>query len=172
MESFLDFQPLTPQLASIAVPTMILNGEFDFLTPRALHETLRVQIPDSALVIIPHAYHAFTLEKAGADRRPARALRRRRTGRTLARQQGGLDRARRGRRRARPLPRRLRSSARHSRAEDAGMSAFFGPLDSEGRVPHGQQTRVAAFLISAHGALARHFALALPAKLEAAWQTN
>ncbi len=63
MESFLDFEPLTPQLASISVPTMILNGEFDFLTPRALHETLRVHIPDSALVIIPHAYHAFTLEK-------------------------------------------------------------------------------------------------------------
>jgi pimeloyl-ACP methyl ester carboxylesterase len=64
MESFLDFEPLTPQLSSIAVPTMILNGEFDFLTPRALHETLRVGIPDSSLVIIPRAYHAFTLEKA------------------------------------------------------------------------------------------------------------
>jgi pimeloyl-ACP methyl ester carboxylesterase len=63
MESFLDFQPLTPQLAQIGVPTMILNGEFDFLTPRALHETLRVMIPDSSLVIIPRAYHAFTLEK-------------------------------------------------------------------------------------------------------------
>ena len=63
MESFLDFKPLTPQLSSISVPTMILNGEFDFLTPRALHETLRLQIPDSALVIIPRAYHAFTLEK-------------------------------------------------------------------------------------------------------------
>ena len=63
MESFLDFQPLTPQLPQIGVPTMILNGEFDFLTPRALHETLRVHIPDSSLVIIPRAYHAFTLEK-------------------------------------------------------------------------------------------------------------
>lgn len=63
MESFLDFRPLTPQLPSIAVPTMILNGEYDFLTPRALHETLRMQIPNSALVIIPRAYHAFTLEK-------------------------------------------------------------------------------------------------------------
>jgi 3-oxoadipate enol-lactonase len=63
MESFLDFKPLTPQLSSISVPTLILNGEFDFLTPRPLHETLRVQIPDSALVIIPRAYHAFTLEK-------------------------------------------------------------------------------------------------------------
>jgi pimeloyl-ACP methyl ester carboxylesterase len=63
MESFLDFEPLTPQLSAITVPTLILNGEFDFLTPRSLHETLRVHIPDSALVIIPHAYHAFTLEK-------------------------------------------------------------------------------------------------------------
>lgn len=63
MESFLDFQPLTPQLASIGSPTMILNGEFDFLTPRALHETLRVHIPNSSLVIVPRAYHAFTLEK-------------------------------------------------------------------------------------------------------------
>jgi 3-oxoadipate enol-lactonase len=63
MESFLDFKPLTPQLSSIGIPTMILNGEFDFLTPRALHETLRLQIPDSALVIIPRAFHAFTLEQ-------------------------------------------------------------------------------------------------------------
>jgi hypothetical protein len=42
---------------------MILNGEFDFLTPRRLHETLRLEIPKSSLVIIPKAYHAFTLEK-------------------------------------------------------------------------------------------------------------
>ncbi len=63
MESFFDFAPLTPHLAAIRVPTMILNGEFDFLTPRPLQETLRVNIPDSALVIIPRAYHAFTLEK-------------------------------------------------------------------------------------------------------------
>src|SRR5882762_7972464 len=52
------------------------------------------------------------------------------------------------------------------------MSEFFGPLDSEGRVPPRQQTRVAAFLISAHGALARQFAFALPPKLESAWQTE
>ncbi|ANW01177.1 alpha/beta fold hydrolase [Bradyrhizobium icense] len=64
MESFLDFQPLSPLLSSIKTPTMILNGEFDFLTPRSLHETLRIGIPDSSLVIIPKAYHAFTLEKA------------------------------------------------------------------------------------------------------------
>jgi hypothetical protein len=52
------------------------------------------------------------------------------------------------------------------------MSGFFGPLDSEGRVPSRQQTRVAAFLVSAHGALARQFAFALPLKLESAWQTE
>ena len=48
------------------------------------------------------------------------------------------------------------------------MSEFFGPLDSESRVPPGQQTRVATFLISAHGALARQFAFTLPMKLESA----
>jgi 3-oxoadipate enol-lactonase len=63
MESFLDFKPLTPRLHAIKVPTMILNGEFDFLTSRALHDSLRTHIPDSALIIIPRAYHAFTLEK-------------------------------------------------------------------------------------------------------------
>jgi hypothetical protein len=52
------------------------------------------------------------------------------------------------------------------------MSQFFGPLDSERRVPPRQQTWVAAFLISAHGALARQFAFTLPMKLESAWQTE
>jgi pimeloyl-ACP methyl ester carboxylesterase len=63
MESFFDFAPLTPQLSAIRVPALILNGEFDFLTPRKLHESLRLHIPDSALVIVPRVYHAFTLEK-------------------------------------------------------------------------------------------------------------
>ncbi|MDN4982025.1 hypothetical protein QY049_02145 [Bradyrhizobium sp. WYCCWR 13022] len=52
------------------------------------------------------------------------------------------------------------------------MSAFFGPLEADGRVPPHQQTRAAAFLVSAHGALARQFAIALPAKFDAAWQTE
>ena len=63
MESFFDFQPLTPQLSAISVPTMILNGEFDFLTPRKLHDSLRLHIPESELIIVPRVYHAFTLEK-------------------------------------------------------------------------------------------------------------
>ena len=64
MESFLNFEPLTPRLSSISTPTMIMTGECDFLTPRPLQDSLRVHIPDSALVIVPRAYHAFTLERA------------------------------------------------------------------------------------------------------------
>ena len=52
------------------------------------------------------------------------------------------------------------------------MSKFFGPLDAEGRVPPRQQTRAVAFLISAHGALARQFAFALPSSSNSAWQTE
>ena len=52
------------------------------------------------------------------------------------------------------------------------MNAFLGPLDSAGRVPQLQQTRVAAFLISAHGAMARQLAIALPGQLQAGWQTE
>ena len=52
------------------------------------------------------------------------------------------------------------------------MNAFLGPLDSIGRVPPRQQTRVAAFLISAHGALARQLAFALPRQIKAGWQTE
>ena len=52
------------------------------------------------------------------------------------------------------------------------MNQFLGPLDALGRVPPLQQTRLASFLISAHGALARQLALALPGQLKAGWQTE
>ena len=45
------------------------------------------------------------------------------------------------------------------------MSTFLGPLDATGRVPPQQQTRVAAFLLSCHGAMVRQLAIA-------AWQTK
>jgi hypothetical protein len=60
----------------------------------------------------------------------------------------------------------------HAISAQATMSEFFGPLEAQGRVPPRQQTRVAAFLVSAHGALARQFALALPAQLKAGRQTE
>jgi len=52
------------------------------------------------------------------------------------------------------------------------MNRFLGPPDAIGRVPPLQQTRVASFLISAHGALARQLAVALPGQLKAGWQTE
>ena len=52
------------------------------------------------------------------------------------------------------------------------MSRFLGPLDQAGRIPPRQQTRVAAFLTSAHGALARRLAFALPGQMKAGWQTE
>ncbi|CAN5271738.1 hypothetical protein BH11PSE11_BH11PSE11_28340 [soil metagenome] len=64
MESFIDFKPFTDQLYKITCPTLILNGEFDCLTPRPCHETLRKHIQDSRLMIIPRACHAFTIEKS------------------------------------------------------------------------------------------------------------
>ena len=49
---------------------------------------------------------------------------------------------------------------------DAALSSFLGPLDSQGRIPAHQQTRVSAFLMSAHGALARQLGAALPIALQ------
>ncbi len=63
MESFTDFEPITAELPKIACPTLILNGEHDFLTTRPMHDQLRRGIPNSALVIVQGGYHAFTLEK-------------------------------------------------------------------------------------------------------------
>jgi hypothetical protein len=51
------------------------------------------------------------------------------------------------------------------------MTAFLGPVDSVGRIPPRQQTRVASFLVSAHGALARQLAFVLPTD-ESGWQTE
>jgi len=62
MESFVEFKPLTPDLHKIKVPTLIINGEFDFFTPRECHELIRSKIKNSRLLIIQRAYHAFTLE--------------------------------------------------------------------------------------------------------------
>src|SRR5436190_2185034 len=49
------------------------------------------------------------------------------------------------------------------------MSIFFGPLDSAGRVPTRQQKRVAAFLMSCHGAIARQLAIVLASQMNTIW---
>lgn len=62
MESLADFRSITPELKHITCPTMILNAEFDCLTPRHLHDIMRENIPSSRLVLVPWVCHAFTLE--------------------------------------------------------------------------------------------------------------
>jgi 3-oxoadipate enol-lactonase len=62
MESINNFKSFTSELKNIKVPTFILNGEFDYLTPRWSHELMRQNIKNSRLVIIQHAFHAFTVE--------------------------------------------------------------------------------------------------------------
>jgi len=49
------------------------------------------------------------------------------------------------------------------------MNALLGPPDEEGRIPAHQQTRVAAFLLSAHGAQARQLAATMPMHLRRPW---
>ena len=62
MESIRDFQPFTHELDQIACPTLILNGEFDGLTPRWAHELMRANIRNSRLLLMQHVCHAFTIE--------------------------------------------------------------------------------------------------------------
>lgn len=69
MESFVEFKPLTPDLHKVKVPTLIMNGEFDFFTPRECHEVIRREIRNSRMVIMPRAYHAFTLEMPALTQR-------------------------------------------------------------------------------------------------------
>jgi hypothetical protein len=52
------------------------------------------------------------------------------------------------------------------------MSPFLGPLDADGCVPALQQTRLSAFLMSAHGAQARQLGTALSGGLQHAWQVE
>ncbi len=52
----------TPSLPNIKVPTMILVGEFDLITPPAASQTMHERIPGSELHIIPQAAHMSNME--------------------------------------------------------------------------------------------------------------
>jgi pimeloyl-ACP methyl ester carboxylesterase len=54
------------RLAEIALPTLIVCGEEDRLTPVKYSEYLHEHIPGSHLVLIPHAGHMVMVEKAKA----------------------------------------------------------------------------------------------------------
>jgi 3-oxoadipate enol-lactonase len=62
MESLMNFEGFTDELHTIKKPVMIMNGEFDYFTPRNYHEQMRREMPNCRLVLIQKGCHAFTLE--------------------------------------------------------------------------------------------------------------
>jgi pimeloyl-ACP methyl ester carboxylesterase len=53
---------LTDELASIAVPTLLIHGDADTRSPVAVGEELNRRIPGSRLVVLPGVGHMCTLE--------------------------------------------------------------------------------------------------------------
>jgi len=64
--AMMDRPDSTSMLASISVPTLILCGEEDVLTPPSDAEALHTGIPDSHLVLLPGAGHLSNLETPAA----------------------------------------------------------------------------------------------------------
>ncbi|MFL0799593.1 MAG: alpha/beta hydrolase [Agarilytica sp.] len=62
MESLAHFPSITKDIQKITAPTLILNAEYDFFTPRHIHDIIRRNIKNSKMMIIQHYAHAFTLE--------------------------------------------------------------------------------------------------------------
>jgi pimeloyl-ACP methyl ester carboxylesterase len=58
-----------PNLAAITVPTLVLVGDSDLLTPPGQSEALAAVIPGSRLVVVPKCGHASTLEQPEAVNR-------------------------------------------------------------------------------------------------------
>ena len=69
----------TADLASIDVPTAIIVGEADEITPRALSQTMYESIPHATLSVLPDAGHLSNLEAPEAFDRAMRAWLRRLT---------------------------------------------------------------------------------------------
>jgi len=62
IRAMLDRPDSTPLLGTIAVPTLIVVGQEDALTPPADSEAMRVAIPRATLVQLPRAGHLSNLE--------------------------------------------------------------------------------------------------------------
>jgi len=58
-----------PSLPAISVPTLVLCGEADILTPPAIAAEMAGAIPDASLVIVPGAGHLAPLEQPEAVNR-------------------------------------------------------------------------------------------------------
>ena len=58
-----------PHLAAISVPTLVLVGDSDLLTPPDRSEALAAAIPGARVVVVPECGHASTLEQPEAVNR-------------------------------------------------------------------------------------------------------
>ena len=58
-----------PQLAEIDIPTLVLVGEADTLTPPALAEEMAQGIHGAHLVVVPECGHLATIERPEAGER-------------------------------------------------------------------------------------------------------
>lgn len=67
LELLLSFCQLdvTGELHRIAAPALVIVGEEDILKPRKYAEVIAREIPDTELVIVPHAGHAVIWERPG-----------------------------------------------------------------------------------------------------------
>lgn len=61
-----------PTLPTITVPTLVLCGREDILTPLELHEEMAASILDATLTVLEHCGHLSTLEQPGAVNRALR----------------------------------------------------------------------------------------------------
>ena len=62
-DAFLDLN-LTPRLAEIACPTLVVCGEEDALKPVRYSQTIASGVPGAQLLVVPEAGHAVVLEEA------------------------------------------------------------------------------------------------------------
>jgi len=64
-----EYEELTEMLSEIVVPTLVLVGNQDILTPRGDSEELAAKIPTAELVVISGAAHGFMVEHASTFNR-------------------------------------------------------------------------------------------------------
>jgi pimeloyl-ACP methyl ester carboxylesterase len=58
-----DYRPLLP---AIRVPTLVLCGREDAITPPEMHHEMAAAVPDATLVVLPNCGHLAPLERPGA----------------------------------------------------------------------------------------------------------
>lgn len=69
LETILEEHDITDKLHLIKCPVLIMCGEDDIFTPRWCQEILRLNIPDSNMVVIQNVCHAFTIESPAISKR-------------------------------------------------------------------------------------------------------